>query len=422
MTPGNELAFWQSELFHKRGIPGPDRRRLYEYRIDEDEYLSLQRALRNLLATNVPLSQVAKKTRLDFPGSFVLYAAEWWRLSYDGSGWSWDPILRSLGADPSSWTPNERSECVERGLRYWGLDRTTAGALRYLRAIALQGGLPLKLLAEAKGQLGYVLRRALSIAKGSNATLETIHGWIESLAASLPKSYRHADIYYLLADLIVTVMRLVDELGISQAEGAIENLDSRIPGWRERFPLPIGDQEAQGLIDQLVRDASIKPTKRAASELVVERRIHKPDDEIWELHASVETPKTLPTQTLRQMFDLGDAALPRVLDLVIEAGATSTRASVHRLAGHDSYGFDQKLRVVANEDAAAEHRLRLSTADGLQRRIFPHQDRRNSLPALGWTAISDFTRVATLLPATSSISLLALVLVCCSDKTRHRLR
>jgi hypothetical protein len=366
MLNGNDLGFWRSELFRKRDISGPDGRRLYEYRIDEDELLSLHQGLRDLLATNASLSQVAK-TKLHFPGLFVLYASEWWRLSYDGSGWSWDPILRSLGANPSSWTPIERSECIERGLRSWRLDRTTAGALRYLRAIALQGGLPLKLLAEARGQLGYVLRRTLSIAKGSNATLETIHGWIESLAASLPRSYRHADIYYLLADLIVTVMRLVDELGISQAEGTIEQLDSRRPGWRERFPLPIGDQEAQGLIDQLVRDASIKPTKGAASELVVERRIHKPDDEIWELHASVEAPKTLPTQTLRQMFDIGDAALPRVLDLVIEAGATSTRAFLHRLAGHESYGFDQKPRVVANEDAAAEHRLRISTADGLQR-------------------------------------------------------
>jgi hypothetical protein len=187
------LGSWRSELFRRRDITGPDRRRLYEYRIDEDEYLSLQRGLRDLLAQDDSLSHVTR-TKLHFPGLFVLYAAEWWRIRYDGSGWSWDPIIQSLGADPSSWTPNERSECVERGLRYWRLERTTAGALRYLRAIALQGGLPLKLLAEERGRLGHVLGRTLNVAKGSNATLETIHGWIESLAASLPKSYRHPDI------------------------------------------------------------------------------------------------------------------------------------------------------------------------------------------------------------------------------------
>ena len=98
----------------------------------------------------------------------MLYAAEWWRQRYDGSGFAWDPILRDIGVSLDSWNPNQRSQCIKNGLTEWGLRLNETPGMRYIGTIALQGGLPMKLLAQAKGPLGRLLRGVLREAiKGS---------------------------------------------------------------------------------------------------------------------------------------------------------------------------------------------------------------------------------------------------------------
>ena len=133
------LADWIRGPRRTPRLHPPDGRSLYRYRLDDDDFASLERALRAAL-TGRPNLDWVPELEPEFPRLFVLYASEWWRRRYDGSGWSWPNILSDLGATGKLWSPLRRSDCVEHGLKAWRLERTQAGGLRYLRAIALQGG------------------------------------------------------------------------------------------------------------------------------------------------------------------------------------------------------------------------------------------------------------------------------------------
>jgi len=83
-------AMWKNHLLEDRNLTKPDGRPLYQYRVSGNEYKALQQLLSHFLA-KVPLNNI--HTRSCIPGLFVLYAAEWWRREFNGSSWSWMPIL-----------------------------------------------------------------------------------------------------------------------------------------------------------------------------------------------------------------------------------------------------------------------------------------------------------------------------------------
>lgn len=105
---------WKRNLLSRRQLGRPDRRALYQYRLTAAEFNDLEGLLREWLGklSRFELSQISRLT--GFSGLFVLYAAEWWRHRFDGSHWSWDPILRDVGAEPEEWNALQRSECVVR--------------------------------------------------------------------------------------------------------------------------------------------------------------------------------------------------------------------------------------------------------------------------------------------------------------------
>lgn len=91
---------WKRNLLSCRRLSRPDGRNLYQYRLSEEEFNDLEHLLRGWLGklSRHELSRISHLT--GFPGLFVLYAAEWWRRRFDGSHWSWDPILRAVNAKP----------------------------------------------------------------------------------------------------------------------------------------------------------------------------------------------------------------------------------------------------------------------------------------------------------------------------------
>lgn len=178
------LARWKRELLSLRSLAQQDGRPLYRYRLTEAEFGALETLLRDNLRTRTPLVRFDLKNitgQAGFPALFVLYGAEWWRRRYDGSGFSWDPILEDLGADPRQWPAGERSDCVRSGLRAWGLQLRESGGLRFLGTVAVQGGLPLRLLAEARGGIGQVLRRVLQLSSNGHVSQSDLQSWIASL-------------------------------------------------------------------------------------------------------------------------------------------------------------------------------------------------------------------------------------------------
>lgn len=291
------LSDWKQNLLDGQGISTPDGRPLYAYRLTEDQFGTLESNLRNKLEDHIKhntLGFLSSSNPL-FCSLFIFYAAEWWRRRYDGSRWSWEPIQADIGITQGSWSAIQRGECVDRGLRAWDLKLTDTAGLRYLGSVAVQGGLPMQLLAIAKGNIGRILRQVLRLAAGG-AGFRDIRGWIESLNDSLPKSYQREEIYVLLAEVISTVLMLKSEATLTKSAEAIGQLDQHVPRWRERFPLPVEDSEVQGLIEQLIRDVTEDHGKRSFNSIKVERLLECQDDEIWRLYSTIELPETLTTQ------------------------------------------------------------------------------------------------------------------------------
>lgn len=364
------LADWIRGPRRTPRLHPPDGRSLYRYRLDDDDFASLERALRAALAQCSSLD-ILPEIEPAFPRLFVLYAAEWWRRRYDGSGWSWASILSDLGAATNHWSQARRGECVERGLRAWGLDRTQAGGLRYLRAIALQGGLPLRPLSEARGALGRVLSRVLSLARGSQPGPHLIRGWVASLGGELPQSYRREEVYELLAEVVTTVLGLVREAGLTPHADTLARLDARCPDWRDRFPLPVGDREAAALIEQLIREAVRLPAP-SSGRLRVERWLER-DGEGWRLCSSLAPLERLDERGLRDWFGADPGRLPRAIQLRLESGDQALSWQGRRLAGQGAWRIEAQPRSLEGAVAAADHRLVLSLGDG---QAWPGQPRR----------------------------------------------
>lgn len=357
---------WKAKLLHDRGLRAPDGRPLYDYRLEDAEFASLESLLRERLSQYQPLASLGTigGNVTGFPALFVLYAAEWWRQRYDGTGWSWEPIVSDLGADANGWNQAQRSACVSRGLQDWCLSLRETGGLRFLGAIALQGGLPMRLLAEAKGGLGRLLRSVLKEAAKSVVTINDIQGWVQSLDHYLPRTYRQTEIHVLLAEVVATVLRLKQEAGLTQSAGAVALIEQRIPAWRQRFPLPVGDSDAQGLIEQLIKDAAAVKLERQVRLFPVERSLEQEQDGLWHLHSSLTLPDVVAVAKLAALFSEDSLALPRLLDLALVVADSMQTISVRRLAGHDSYRVERRPLSVLDSNAAEEHVLRLSAADG----------------------------------------------------------
>ena len=363
MPPASEierlLLQFQRALLQRHDLPSPDGRALYEYRLTAEEFHKLEEVLRSFQP-----DQVLQLT--GFSALFVLYASEWWRRRYDGSGFSWEPILRSLDVDPEIWTPTQRSQCVKEGLAAWCLPLRKHGGLRFLGTVAVQGGLPLLLLSsEARSGIGRLLSRVLQLAEGGEVAGPEVKGWVESLRKWLPESYRQDIIYELLVQMILVALKLKQEAELSSGKDAVVVLDRKIPDWKDRFPVTMENDHARMLVEQLVRDAANVCIRRVNSCLPVERMLEKRDELKWSLVSRVELPDTLTFSELIQLFGIEDeSCLPRVATLRLIAGEKIASTTLRSLAGRDAYRIEPAEFSFLDDAALEEHLLQLSAPDG----------------------------------------------------------
>jgi len=365
MSPSQRFWAWQSTFIGKRDLSSPDGRPLYAYRTTETEFEDLEKLLVTWLGKFqelAPLGDFMSKVQ-KLASLFVLYASEWWRRRYNGAAWTWEPILTSLGADFTGWSTSQRGECVRQGIEDWRLPLRNSGALRYLGTIALQGGLPMRLLAEAKGGLGRLLHAVLrETSKTSFHTVAELETWVRNLDHYLPRTYRQAGIHVLLAQVVQAVLEIRLEAKLTQSTGAIEFLDKYMPTWHMRFPLPIENADAQGLIEQLFHDAAAVKTKSYSGLFCVERSIELDKDQNWVLRSTVDLPDKISATELSRI--LGSSELPRQLQLSITAGTHEASLEIRRIVGQEHFRVERRPWTVVQKSAAEEHLLRFSVLDG----------------------------------------------------------
>jgi len=360
------FKMWKKNFLNERDLHVPDGRSLYLYRLKDEEFDDLEQLLSDRLAKYKQLADLNLGTIADqvlyFPDLFVLYSAEWWHRRYDGAGWSWEPILRDLNVNPTDWNPSQRSHCVQRGLQSWNLPLREAGALRFLGTIALQGGLPTRLLAEAHGQLGRILTQVLRQARSGSVSFQDIVNWVDSMSHYLPKTYRQSEIYWLLAEVLWTVLQFKDKAQLVQSKEAITQLDRAIPDWRECFPMRVTDGHAQGLLEKLIQDVASSCIVKHSLPLPIERLLERTGDS-WYLSSSIELPDKLLFSDLNKLFSV-DNPTARMLKLTLDVGNSKRSITLRRLIGHDAYLVIREPWRLEGEQAADQHFLRLSTPAG----------------------------------------------------------
>lgn len=359
----SDLNQWKRLFFESVGLSTPDGRPLYDYRLSEQQFQSLEVALREKTSPLKSLDYLSQ-TCSAFSPLFVLYASEWWRRRYKGERLSWEPILRDLHAEEKGWNAVNRGEVVSQGLRYWKFRVIKSGGLKYLGAIAVQGGLPMQLLAEARGRLGGILRRVLKLA-AYGAEFQQILGWVESLEEDLPKSYRREEIFVLLAEVIDTVLQLKNEAQLTASSEAINILNLNIPGWRARFPLPVEDENIQGLIENLIRDVADQRSEKPSKNITLQRWLNNTSEAIWSLRSSIDMPDNLDEGSIRKIFSLTEEInLTRSFEVVLNAGTNQQTYAVRKVAGQSSYRIERSPKELHGALVTVEHTISLRNSEG----------------------------------------------------------
>lgn len=239
---------WLRTFLAARNLARPDGRALYRYRMADGEYAEVKRILR----------QLANAGRLAEPDEragalFVAYCAEWFRRESVSTFLKWDELAPDL---LPSVPYTSKQQLAAMGLKRWGRElRRSEHAREFLLSVALEGGFPVRILAEgARGWLKEYLRAIMRRAIAWRVdTPDEILAIANEERGRMRKSYQHDDFVALCSELVERLLQLRQK---AEAEGAreIRNsalLDSKYPGWRDDLPIYV-PAEDEALVTELL--------------------------------------------------------------------------------------------------------------------------------------------------------------------------
>lgn len=304
---------WLQALLTKHGIPHPDGRPLYAYRLSDADFSNLHELLR--VKGRVHIENMGGHDH--FLTCWFLYASEWWKRSYPGGAWSWTPMFASLGY--GELVQQKRREWVEAASDFWRLKDENIGGKKFLGKVVVNGGLPLQLIKEADGKLYGLLNAALGEALRSSVPLShaQLLNQIELQSSYLPKSYRQQTVYLLLAQVINTILTLKNLLADKLDQDPVAYLDRTHPDWLNDFPLQIDSDSARRLFVKLIRQATSSTRQVKQSFAVVRQLRFNEDCSEWRYECAIQASSRYATSTVAEMLHMTEDILPSPLDLVI---------------------------------------------------------------------------------------------------------
>lgn len=247
----NPLKAWLAEFLLTRQLfKGPNSQPLYGYQVSEQEYLSLQSALRNnLMQASNPVHSGS------WAACFCLFVAEYFRREYDAQdgGWSWAGPENILGLNLS---PQQHAVMTSKGLEYWGRPiRQRENGRDWLGSLFAEGGLPWMLVQSDSHGFGRTVRKGLKYyyqAKGNGRTTSDL---VTDCEHYLPQTFRNLVTRQLLAAIIEQLMSLAEQYPLKDQADPAAYLDQVSPGWPANFPIPLDEENARTLINEWLRDA-----------------------------------------------------------------------------------------------------------------------------------------------------------------------
>lgn len=245
------------------GLPQPDGRPLYRYRVSKQAFDALQEYLRGragVMHFHIVESDAAL---------FVIWAAEWFRRVYEGGGEEWARLGKEIGlsCEQAQWR-----KLADRGLKFWRIPALRLNRTHHrLVAIARQGGFPLAALGDgnAKGWAATYLERMVGILL-SERVEDSDHALAHARALSeiIPRTWANEGMIEISAELaegIVRLRREAEAAGIGDGALAIAWLDTNHKDWRDELPVAFDDAAAQALLGGLMRTRAIRGGGNAIS-------------------------------------------------------------------------------------------------------------------------------------------------------------
>jgi len=267
----------------------PDGRPLHAYRLDEKQYSQFQIVVAECLKLDRFRSAAAP---------FVLWAAERYRKEYDGGTLSWEFLTQALGVT----LPQQRL----REITAFGLGRMLRSVRRlesgtqYLRAIAAEGGIPVRLLSEQKG--GYRAALVGLVADLSRIGLgcprDVALGFAAQRTRRLPVGYRTGEYHALFVDFAFEVLELreLSPEGMS-AQDVEPFLDRVKPGWRDDLSLRLDGNAARSLLS----DAVLVSARHGLVTDPLTRVLRRGDGDVWTPWVEVEETAEIAPQLIREV-------------------------------------------------------------------------------------------------------------------------
>lgn len=236
------------------GLPAPDGRWLYSYRLGATAFIKLEADLKRL--TPVELAHGYA------PGLFVLWASEWFRRRYEGNGHRWRDLADALSI------PEDQGlfrQLTGEGLRLWRRPLRQSGGTAYLGSLAREGGFPAAAVRDGGSGWASVALAAIIAPLLTEPESDAQEARARALAAAqinrLPQLFRDEDFFDLCADLacaIVALRREADEPAAAARIPTAAWLSINIPDWQARLPLNTSDRAAAAMLERLLHVAPLQ--------------------------------------------------------------------------------------------------------------------------------------------------------------------
>ena len=284
------------DIYGVGGFRNPTGKPLYSYRCSDENYERIKEALTE---KSFDIGH-GKRVPIFVQEAFCLYVAEWIRRNHRSGHVRWVDIKKSLG-----WpdiTGATLRYLTEDGLKFWKRPlRTKGNKPAYLLTLILEGGLPLRMMENNKGQLVEYFKHVLSgIRKSTNAQIDS-HEIAENYDEILPSSLRNEVVYALAGEFCKTLHDLASSVDVYRTD-IVQRIKDVIPDWYKKLPVILDATEAE-VLARAVFAIEDKSTG-FRSTLKVHREWVKDDDEYWHCEVSYKLPLTIKHGALVQYFDL----------------------------------------------------------------------------------------------------------------------
>jgi hypothetical protein len=250
------------------------------------------------------LRQLARSGRLASPdycagALFVAFCAEWFRRESTSTFLRWDELAPDLFP---SVPYSSKQQLTELGLNYWRRNlRRSEHVREFLLTLALEGGFPVRILAEGargwlKEYLRAIMRRAIAWRVDTPGEIRAI---AEEERGRMRKSYQHDDFVALCSELVQALFQLRRKADAESADGIRNSvlLDARHPGWRDELPIYVPTED-EALVTELLNGLLDEKMTGLTTEGVEVRRYLVKSDGEWRSAVQLLTDGEIPATRL----------------------------------------------------------------------------------------------------------------------------